>query len=66
MHNKNLPEFVAFFDLVKSFVKVKHDLSMTTIERYGAPPIICSSIASFPKTSGSYLNWVILIQEYKR
>ena len=43
-HNHNIPTYEEFFDIVKVFDTVNHDLLIDILERYGAPPKPCSSI----------------------
>ena len=43
-HNHNLPAWVAFVDLVKAFDASNHALRIVVLVKYGAPPILCSSI----------------------
>ena len=40
----NLPTFVAFVDLVKALDTANHTLLIEILQRYGAPPKICSAI----------------------
>ena len=44
-HNHDLPTYVAFVDLVKSFDTVNHTMMLHILKNYGAPPKLCSSIA---------------------
>ena len=43
-HNHNLPTWVALEDLVKAFDTSNHALLIAKLGKYGAPPILCSSI----------------------
>ena len=43
-HNQNLPTWVAFTDLVKAFNISNHALLISILGKYGAPPILCSTI----------------------
>ena len=43
-HNHDLPTYVAFVDLVKSFDTVDHTLMLQILKKYGAPPKLRSSI----------------------
>ena len=44
-HNQNLQSYAAFFDLVKAFDTVNHDMMLKILERYGAPPKLRSAIS---------------------
>ena len=44
-HNRDLPTFLEFVDLVKAFDTVDHKLLMRVLERYGAPPKLKSAIS---------------------
>ena len=44
-HNHTLPTYVAFVDLVKAFDDVDHILMLQILNKYGAPPQLCSSVA---------------------
>ena len=44
-HNHNLPSYAAFFELVKAFDTVNNDMMLKILERYGAPPKMCSTIS---------------------
>ena len=43
-HNHNLPKWVAFADLVKASDTPNHALLIAILEKYGAPPRLCSAI----------------------
>ena len=43
-HNHDLPTYIAFVDLVKSFDTVDHTLMLLFLKKYGAPPNLRSSI----------------------
>ena len=43
-HNHNLPSYVPFIDLVKSFNTVNHIMILNILERYGASHQLCNSI----------------------
>ena len=44
-HNHNLPSYAEFFDLVKAFNTVNHDMMLKILKRYGAPPKLHSAIS---------------------
>ena len=44
-HKHNLPTYVAFIDLVKSFDTVSHSMIPKILEQYGAPPKLCTATA---------------------
>ena len=43
-HNHNLPSWVSFADLVKSFDTSNQNILIAILVRYGAPPRFCSAI----------------------
>ena len=43
-YNHNLPTFVMFADLVKSFDTSNHKLMVEILKKYGCPPKLCSTI----------------------
>ena len=45
-HNHDLPTYVAFLDLVKTFDTVDHTLMLHILKKYGAPPKLRSSITT--------------------
>jgi hypothetical protein len=42
--NHNLPSYVAFVDLVKAYDMANHELLLTLLEKYGAPPRFVSAV----------------------
>jgi hypothetical protein len=42
--NHNLPSYVAFVDLVKAYDMANHELLLTLLEKYGAPPRFISAV----------------------
>ena len=48
-HNPDIPSYVAFVDLVKSFGTVNHKMMLQILEQYGAPPKLRSAISRIYK-----------------
>jgi hypothetical protein len=42
--NHNLQSYVAFVDLVKAYDTANHELLLTLLEKYGAPPLFVSAV----------------------
>ncbi len=42
--NHNLQSYVAFVDLVKAYDMANHELLLTLLEKYGAPPLFVLAV----------------------
>jgi hypothetical protein len=54
--NHNLPSYVAFVDLVKAYDTANHELLLTLLENYGAPPRFVSAVERM------YQNLVVVLK----
>ena len=61
--NHNLPTFVAFSNLVKTFYTAWYKLLIKVLERYKAPPKFCSDIHRMYKYLIVVINIVTGIEE---
>jgi hypothetical protein len=54
--NHNLPSYVAFVNLVKAYVMANHELLLTLLEKYGAPPRFVLAVKQM------YQNLVVVLK----
>ena len=54
--NHNLQSYVAFVDLVKAYDTANHELLLTLLEKYGAPPLFVLAVKQM------YRNLVVVLK----